>query len=339
MKPRDLAIVAAVVLIGGLAAVDALRSGAGSDTGGRSTTRADGDRQVYGDTATASIDGNARGFPSVAAPGSLVFTDAHDRCRLREVSVGTGIEFPLPRIETTCQIWPAPTGARVAYGLPASALESVPSVTPFRLVDLNHTARDLGEFEARLDLVVWSADGQRAGWCEADRRGFDYEVGGELTSVALCPRGYTPGGTVASIEGRRIVARTRTVFTASGDIDYFSWGEDGSLALLLDGQRLERRRGERLLQSAEIPQLARGLTPIMAPDNCGALFPVAGGVVDVVNLCLEEDFDFFRGTAAAWSPDRRWVAVADDDEIVFYRVDGEIGVLRWSVTASTVAWR
>lgn len=333
MRIRDLAIVAAVLALAVFAVADALRTD-GAPPASPTIEANDGTN----DAATTDTNDGARpeSFAGIPAPGSLAFTDAED-CRLREVDVGTGLEFPLPRIPTSCELWAPPNGERLAYGLGGSFGDAV----PFRFVDLNHSRRDLGAFQALFGFVTWSADGQRAAWCDNAREGFDYELGRDILRLARCPRAYTPAGEVAYVRGRRVLVDDRTVLTASGRVDHVSWGQDGSLALLLDGWRLERRQGTRVTHRANLPTRLRGRLPIMSPDNCAALFPVGGAEVHVVELCLESEIGPFRGTAAAWSPDGNWVAVADDDEIVFYpfgRRAVERDVARWHASARELAW-
>jgi hypothetical protein len=327
MKPRDLAIVAAVIAIAGFAAADALRS-SGVGTPSRPKT-------------TSSEPERAR-LSSVPAPGSLVFTDQSDRCRLREIDVGTGLEFPLPRIETTCEMSAAPAGSRLAYGLPVSPLEGDPEVKPFGFVDLVHTARELGAFEAVGGLVVWSPDGQRAAWCDGNRHGFDYEVGRDVARLAHCPRGYTTDGAVVRLEGRRIVAGGRTVYTSPGFIDHFAFGQDGSLAVLFDGIQLERWENGRRTSALRLPAAVQGYVPTFAPDNCRAFF-AARANVHVVDLgCPGRGVErrwAAPGTTAAWSPNARWLAVADLNEVAIYRVEGGEPVARWPFKAHALAWR
>lgn len=327
MKPRDLAIVAAIIAIAGFAAADALRSsGVGAPSRPTTTTAAPEERDD---------------FSAVPARGSIVFTDQSDECRLREVSVGTGIEFPLPRIETTCEIWAAPAGDRLAYGIPTPPLQGDPDVTPFAFVDLTHTNRELGAFEALFGSVVWSPDGQRSGWCDGDRHGFDYEVGREPLRVEGCPRGYTADGVVAHLEEGSIVAGGRKVFTTSSYIDYFSFAEDGSLAVLLDGIRIERWEKGRRTSALRSPPPVQSYLPTFSPDNCRALFAARASIYVVALGCPARAKPVWAvpGTAAAWSPDGRWIAVADLNEIVIYGADGGAPVARWPVKAHSLAWR
>jgi hypothetical protein len=332
VKTRDLAIVAAVVLIGGFAAADALRNRA-SDAPPRTAaaTRTEEDRRV-----TTSGDEAREQFPPLTAPGSLVFADAGGvGCQLREVSVGTGIEFPLPRIFTECELIASPRGDGIAYQ-PAGVFADVPEATVFRFLDLNHARRDLGAATALFGLIAWSRDGQRAAWCDRVGSGFDYELGREAVRLDHCPQAYTPQGRTAHTDGRRILVGDRVVFTSRSHIDHFLWSADGSLVVLVEGNRLERWDDGRRTAAVNLPDTVRGF-PILAPNDHFVAFTQPGLVVHVFDLERKRDWTV-PGQAAAWSPNGEWLAAAEDEAITFYDVAGTAGKVRWTVAASAVAW-
>ncbi len=351
MQLRNLAIVAAVVALAGFALVDALR-GPRSPTSPRSPTV---------ETTTAARDavtGRER-FRATRAPGSLVFLEG-EKCRLRRVVASSGSELPLPPVETACRIWAPRRGVRIAYRLPGLVGEAV----AFQFFDLNHPRRRLAGFRALFGVVAWSPDGQRAAWCAGPTLGFDYELGGRLDEVAGCPREYAPDGTVLVVAGNRIVAGDRTVVAAGGPIGALHRGSDGSLAALA-GDRIEVFRQGRLVRERRLRSQAIGAPLAFSPDNC-AVLAFRPGLVALIDLgcfrgrdavvtvspdnCVDRAVAMnsrcarypaphaFRGHAAAWSPDGRWVAVAEGDAIAFHRVVGRYSVVRWPVVAADLAW-
>jgi hypothetical protein len=46
----------------------------------------------------------------------------------------------------------------------------------------------------------------------------------------------------------------------------------------------------------------------------------------------------FEGSAAAWSPDGRWLVVAEPTAISFHRLVGGYRVVRWPAQAADLAW-
>ena len=355
MTFRDLAIVGAVVVLGGFAVADAFRANGGESPREAGTT-------ATSERRTSERRGSVpETFAAVRAPGSLVFTDADD-CRLREVSVATGTEFPLPPIATSCELWAPPAGERLAYGLGGSFGPAV----PFRFVDLNHVRRDLGAFQALRGIIAWSGDGQRAGWCDHSGKGFDYELGRELRRVRGCPRAYAPDSRPISNDGSFLRGHRGRVFRSSGHVDLASFGRDGSLALLVDGERFERWQDGRRTASTPLPAPLAGRLPILSPDNCAALFQLGPSIHLVELACFRGRNSFtnvspdncldrrrvtiarcarfrsprtFVGTAAAWSPDGRWLAVAaDEGTVLFHRVVGRYDVVRWDASARALAW-
>jgi hypothetical protein len=354
VSPRDLAIVAAVVALAGFAAADALRDGGQPSPRGRVTEPT----VASGETAATTDEERRETFPDVPTGGSLAFTSGDD-CRLRDASVSTGLEFPLPRIETNCDVWAPPVGNRLAYGL----LRSYGETFPIRFLDLGRPLADLGTFEAFSD-VVWSADGMRAAWCDTARTGFDYEVDHERRKLPFCPLAYTPAGGLAHTSDREVLVDGQTVLAAPGHIDQVAWGRDGSLALLLGATRIERLVNGRRAQEVRLPRPVTAGSVVFSPDNCAALvreqerirlvdvgcFRGRGAFTNISpDNCLSrrriprcERYPAprsFPGLAAAWSPDGEWIAVAELDSITFHRVVGRYDSVRWDASANGLAWR
>jgi hypothetical protein len=356
MNPRDLALVAAVLVLGAFAIVDALRSDASTTIATTAEKRPDtGPRRET--------------FPDLPAAGDLAFTTGDD-CRLRDFSVSTGLEYPLPRIETTCDLWAPPVGGRLAYAVGSADLAET---APIRFLDLGRPLLDLGDFRA-FSGVAWSHDGQRAAWCESATNGFDYEVGAwnietgrrAVRALAFCPRAYTPDGRLASTRDRELLVEGRRLLVARGHIDHVQWGRDGSVGLVLEGRWIERRVGRRITHALELPARFLYWPAVLSPDNCAVLVAQRRQVhiVDVgcfrgrdsiTNIspdnCLnrrQATFSrcarfrsprSFDGLAAVWSPDGEWIAVAELDEIAFHRVVGPYRAIRWEASANELAWR
>jgi hypothetical protein len=340
MKPSSLIVVVAVVLIGGFAAADAIRGRAERSTVVTAPTEAT-------QTTPTRLPGPEpqpdapRGWPIGTLQGSLVFTDASD-CHVRVIGLAGGREQPLSRFAGDCRLWVPPVGTRIAYGLgPASA----DGFSPFRVADLAQPTRELGGFRALFGVVVWSQDGQRVAWCGRRRTGFDLEIGGAAHRLLRCPSTYTPAGEIAAAVGNRLVVGNRTIFRAkgSGGITYAHYGTDGSLAVLVDGERLERWEGDTLTGSFAIPRDLQGSTPVLRFDNCAAAFPPIEGIgrIEVESLgCLPaREHSAFFGARAAWSPDGQWLAVTEPNRIAFHRIVGPEATIRWPAGAGDLAWR
>ena len=333
MKPRDLAIIVAVVLLGTLAALDALRSDGsapGQDASGTDTAA----QTETGPPARES-------FPAVPTRGSLAFTTGDD-CRLRDVSVSAGSEFPLPIIETACQLWAPPVTTRLAYTLRPTG---VGDLVPVRFLDPGRPGVDLGTFDTLFGAVVWSQDGQLAAWCDSSTSGFEYEVGQSdldtggfaVRQLDFCPRAYTHEGNLAYTVDRELVVEGETPVDVGFHIDQVAWGTDGSIGLVLDARthhRIERREGSRVTHRSRLTDIV-GLPVVFSPDNCAALM-VGDGSVRVIDVgCFRGAPLAYEGSAAAWSPDGQWVAIARAEQIVFQRLVGGDDAIVWDADEST----
>ena len=355
MSLRDFLIVGALVLLGGFAAADALLNDAPPESS-RALTDAPA---TTADTGPPERRGREL-FPRTRAPGSIVFLDGRD-CRLRQVVPSSGDELPLPEIKTACDLSAPPRGVVVAYRAGPRSGESL----PYRFVDLNHPRRELGGYRALFGAIAWSPDGRRAAWCASREQGFDYDVGRELRQTRGCPREYGHDGEPLVVQGERVLSGGRVVVRAGGSVWEVHRGDDGSLAVLVDGNRVERYEGGDLVASHP---LARGVSAArisFSRDNC-ALLAARSGVVALVDLgcfrgrgsvttvspdnCVDRSNATksdcarypapraFQGFAGAWSPDGAWVAVPEPDALAFHRVVGRYTVIRWPGSPRAVAW-
>jgi WD40-like Beta Propeller Repeat len=336
LRPRDFIIVAAVVLIAGFAAADALRGRTGEKaTSGPETTRVQTTpTRLPGPTPQPDAP---EGWPVGLLDGSVVFTNAGD-CRIRIIGLAGGTERPLARFLGTCDLWVPPVSDRVAYAL---GPPSGDGFTPFKLADLARPNADLGGFRALFGVVLWSPDGQRVAWCGRRQTGYDLEVGGPVRRLPACPVAYAPDSKIAYAVGNKLLVEDAAILQADGGITYAHFGTDGSVAIVVDGERLERYDGAGdLTAAAAIPQ---GRTPILSPRNCAALFkPFEGyGPIRLVELgCYHgRELRDLSGSDAAWSPDGAWVAVAEAEAITFHPVAVSGRTVTWPAGAADVAWR
>jgi hypothetical protein len=330
---RDFLILGAVLLVGGFAVADSLRS---EEAPERREARTTGTERSTTVSREQSRLGREK-LPDVpGAGGSLVFTDA-ETCAVREFDLPSGQEFPNLVRSSSCELWAAPVTYKVAVGVGPPARDAV----PFRFLDLTHPRRNLGGSRAYFGRLVWSADGQRAAWCTRPGVGFDVELGRGANRLRDCPAAYTPAGEIAYARGDSVVVGERVVQRASGGVTYVRFGTDGSLAVIVDGRRVERYVDGRLRGEAELHGALEGRIPILSPDNCAALVRTGSRMrlLDLGCSRVPDRSTLFPGTSAAWSPDGRWLAVAGTDEIAFYELARNGREIYWPVGASQVAWR
>jgi hypothetical protein len=338
VKGRDLLILLAVVLVGGFAVADALRSGDGSERASERPT-------TTNPTSTTSVVdppdedlGQAR-FPQVnGAGGALVITETGS-CAVREFDLPTGLEFRNVVARSTCQLWAAPVTAKVAVGIG----EPIGDAVPFRFIDLARPGRNLGNSEAAFGFLIWSEDGQRAAWCNRRLVAIDLEFRGPRRLLAECPAAFTPEHEVAFASGPNLVVAGRTVLTASGGITnvHYATDDGGSVAVMVEGRRIERYVGRRLTDALDLPERFQGRLPALSPDNCSAAFRFEDRIriLDVGCSPLGPSGSLFPGHAAAWSPDGRWLAVGGATELTFYDLAGEADTVTWPVGAVQIEWR
>jgi WD40 repeat protein len=352
-RARDLAIVAAVAALGAVALTDALRdrtTEAARD--GRAATAATTDEREAsattveeaqdGQTPTTTTDEGEASVPRLpggAASGLLAFT-VPGACELRAVDLRSGRMLELPRLETNCELYAPRVGTRVAYSVHD---DWGTSKRHFSVLDLENPRASFGDYLGY--WIAWSPDGSTLAWCDSLRSGFELSRGPRPKRLHQCPLAYDPSGAAASVNDRQqIVVGGRPLLRARAPVWHLAWGIDGSLAVLVEGGRLDRYEGGRLAGTASLtpPSNEHPATiwpPELAPDNCAAL-SVSGDVVRVIDLgCFQGGAPrTFRGVYADWSPDGEWIAVAEPDAVVFRRVVGREASVRWNVVAGQLAW-
>jgi hypothetical protein len=336
LKPRDLLtllVIGAVVVIGGFAAADAIRGNPRPERTSAPT--------IPVQTAPSRLPGPQPqpeappGWPEGVLDGALTFTDART-CDIRVIGLAGGRERPVAHFGSDCFLWAPPVGSRVAYGLGASSQDGL---HPFRIADLALPNQELGGYRALFGVVIWSDDAQRVAWCGRSRIGFDLEIGGPARRLPRCPVAYTRDDEVAYAVGNQVLVGDRPVFTADGGITYAKFGSDGSLAVVVDGEKLERWDGSSLT-TTKIPPGYQGTTPILRADNCAALLPIRQAV-QLIDLGCKPGLTnlSFAGSTAAWSPDGTWVATSNGVEIEFHRVVGGGLDITWPAAAAQMVWR
>ena len=326
-------MIGAVVVIGGFAAADAIRGNPRPERTSAPT--------IPVQTAPSRLPGPQPqpeappGWPEGVLDGALTFTDART-CDIRVIGLAGGRERPVAHFGSDCFLWAPPVGSRVAYGLGASSQDGL---HPFRIADLALPNQELGGYRALFGVVIWSDDAQRVAWCGRSRIGFDLEIGGPARRLPRCPVAYTRDDEVAYAVGNQVLVGDRPVFTADGGITYAKFGSDGSLAVVVDGEKLERWDGSSLT-TTKIPPGYQGTTPILRADNCAALLPIRQAV-QLIDLGCKPGLTnlSFAGNTAAWSPDGTWVATSNGVEIEFHRVVGGGLDITWPAAAAQMAWR
>jgi hypothetical protein len=339
LNPRDLLtllVIGAVVIIGGFAAADAIRGNPGpSRPPTTSTPVQSSPTRPPGPQPQAEAPA---GWPQGILRGTLTFTDARS-CAIRVIGLAGGRERPVANFAGDCSLWTPQLGTRLAYGLGESSPDGF---HPFRIADLGLPNADLGGYRALFGVVIWSTDGQRVAWCGRNRTGFDLEIGGPSRRLPRCPVAYTPDNRIAYAVGNEVLVENRVVYRAPGGVTYVHFGSDGSLVVVVDGDRIERIApdGTRVFEANLAPEY-QGRTPILRSDNCGALFRMNGGFVHLFDLGCTARLPgrTFQGTDAAWSPDGAWIALAQATSIAFQRVNGTRPQIHWPAHAVELAWR
>jgi hypothetical protein len=329
-------VIGAVVLIGGFAAADAIRGNPEPPRPPSTSTPVQ--------TSPSRLPGPKpqpeapAGWPQGVLHGTLTFTDARS-CGVRVIGLAGGRERAVAHFAGDCSLWTPQVGTRLAYGLGASSPDGL---QPFRIADLGLPNADIGGYRALFGVVNWSDDGQRIAWCGRNRTGFDLQIGGSSRRLPRCPVAYTPDNRIAYAVGNEVLVENRVVYKAPGGVTYAHFGDDGSLVVVVDGDRIERidPNGTRVFATDLAPEY-QGQTPALRSDNCGALFPTDGGFVQLLDLGCAPGLPTrsFPGTNAAWSPDGAWVALSQPTEIAFERVTGSRLEIHWPARAAELSWR
>jgi hypothetical protein len=331
LKGRDLAILAAVVLLGGFALADSLRSRGGEAREATTeTTRTD--RNGPERQADAPVN-----WPLGRLRGTLVFTDADD-CRVRVIGLGGGRERPVGMVAGMCELWAAPVGQRIASRTAGASTGEGPGW--FEIVDLAHTNRRLGEFKGLIGDVLWSPDAQRAAWCDHGGFGLELEVGQRRPRrLARCPLAYDADGRLAFAVGTRLLADDgRVLLEERHPITRAHWGSDESLLVVLADGTIRRYGADGAVDSLFDLPTDRAFKP--SPDNCAVLYEAEPARIDLAGIgCAGVLARSFFAFDAAWSPDGRWVAVADSDQIEFHEVVTGDESLVWPARARELDWR
>jgi WD40-like Beta Propeller Repeat len=369
-RARDLVIVAAVVVLGAVAFADALRgrtaeeprdgraanaattderdASATTDERDASATTDERDASATtveepqdGQTSTTTTDEgepSAPRLPDEAASGLLAFT-VPGACELRAIDLHSGRMLDLPRLETSCELNAPRVGTRVAY----STLDDEGFARkPFSILDLENPRASFGDYKGYLWLA-WSPDGSTLAWCDTPSSGFELSRGTRPKRLHRCPQEYDPSGVLASVNDRQeIVVGGRPLLRARRPVWQLAWGIDGSLAVLVEGCRVDRYEGGRLVGAASVPRSHCPLGDIssdLAPDNCAALSVSGDGVhLDDLGCFQGRAPQTFKGLEADWSPNGKWIAVAEADAVVFHRVVGREASVRWNVSTGQLAW-
>jgi WD40-like Beta Propeller Repeat len=326
-----------VVALGGDALADALREGPTTEEGRAS--------RAASAATTDEVEASTPRLPAGAASGLLAFTAA-GACELRAVDLSSGRMLELPRLETSCELNAPRVGTRVAY---STLDDEGGSKRRFSILDLENPRASFGDYLGYF-WIAWGPDGSTLAWCDSGRSGLELSRGKRPKRLHQCPQAYDPSGVLASVNDRQqIVIGGRPLLRARRPVWQLAWGVDDSLAVLVDGCRVDRYEGGRLVGAARVPRstpyFGRLDCPLgdissdLAPDNCAAL-TVGGGYVRLVDLgCFQGGAPRnFKGVHADWSPDGKWIAVAEPDAVVFHRVVGREASVRWNVVAGQLAW-
>ena len=227
--------------------------------------------------------------------------------------------------------------AKVAVGIGEPRGDAV----PFRFIDLSAPGVELGGGEALFGALSWSEDGQRAAWCNGQRIGFDLELGAGRRILPDCPSTYSPEGDIVYARGDRLFVEDRPGLQASGTITKVHYGSDGSLAVVVEGRRIERFEDGRLTHALDLQDRYHGRMPTLSPDNCSAAFRAGERMRVFVVGCsrLGPDGAVYPGHVAAWSPNGGWIAIGGPTELTFYDLTGETDPVVWPVGAVQISWR
>ena len=205
--------------------------------------------------------------PVPGVGGDFTFTEAGS-CAVREVDLPTGLVYLNVVRASTCELWAAPVTAKIAVGIGEPRGDAV----PFRFIDLSAPGVELGGGEALFGALVWSEDGQRAAWCTGQRIGFDLELGARRRQLPDCPTAYSPDGEVVYARGDRLFVEDRPGLQASGTITKVHYGSDGSVAVVVEGRRIERYVDGELADALDLQERYHGRQPTFSPDNCSAAY-------------------------------------------------------------------
>lgn len=306
-------------------------------------------------------------------PGQLVFAD--NDCRLGTLSLAR-LELGRPGIDTGCDVWAAPTGERAVTAMPGPEAAGT-GLRPLGLVDLaapSEIERELGE---AVGPVAWAPDGGSVAYCagaEGQVSIATLDLGsGDTASVAGCYPRFAPDGTLLRRPAADLLAEvwdgSGVVLTSDDLLEGFPRGPRSTLhvldydrnvtgTLVVTVRRSGPDRGDAIVELWEDGRLtaAADLPTTISPDGSrfgelvrfspdGSQVAVgsqpgrAGGPVIFVDLRLRRPtLRFDRQTGYAWSPDGAWLAVAQNDEILFYARESDEVVYRLPLQVTGLNW-
>jgi len=326
VRSSTIVLVACLIAIAGFALADALRD---ENDAGPAVAESE-------PTTTEQLE---RTLPPDLLTGRLVFIDGN--CGLAVIELTRAVIVRIPDVETNCALSAPVRVPRLAYGVGEIQVGPV----SYRVTDFSRPERVLGRLRARPGSLRWAPDGGRLAWCNPAGRGAELRLGRRVRPLPGCALAYTQGGEPVYGVGNRLVAGKRDQLPrTAGRITAAAFGADRSIAIALDGARIRVYRPGSDVVETPIPRRVRGVTPIFAPDNCGAIFltPHRGQPPRVLLIdlgCLGGRERDVSGRKAAWSPDGRWFAVAEERTIAFSRVDASRPVLRLPGTANQLVWQ
>lgn len=302
MRSSTILLVAGLVAIAGFALADALR-GESHDTPALAESEST--------TTRPEPPPFAGTLPPDLLSGRVVFTD--ENCDLGVVDLARAVVVRVRDVETNCALSAPVRSRRIAYGFGPLGRETL----SYRVTDFR---------------------------CSRGERGLELEIGGRERPLAHCPVGYTRDEHPVYAADRRLLAESHALVPPlPGQITAASIAADGSVAVVLDGKRVLLLKFEEVVET-RIPSRVRDVVPAFSPDNCGAIFltPHRGQPprVFLIDLgCLGGHERDLSGRRAAWSPDGRWFAVAEERTIAFYPVDASRPVLRLPGNANQLVWQ
>ena len=182
--------------------------------------------------------------------------------------------------------------------------------------------------------IAWGPDGSTLAWCDSLRSGFELSRSQRPKRLDHCPRAYDPSGVTAYVNDRQIVIDGRPLLRADRHLWRFAWGVDGSLAVVVDGQSTATRVDAWWARRACPAGDAR-------PHDIATLRPATGRPLGRRRRRQAGRPRLLPGPGAAdvqrlvadWSPDGKWIVVAEPDAVVFHRVVGREASVRWNVVA------
>ena len=332
MKGRDLLILAGVLLRG---RVRRGRCPAGYGDLGAPRGAADDDRAR--DDVDRGGTGDRSGFrpcPEREATSSSPRSDRAPcaRSTCRPASSSTGVVQA-----STCELWAAPVTAKVAVGIGEPRGDAV----PFRFLDLANPNRELGGGEALFGALsgARTASGRPgapvSGWASTSSSA----PAGASFRTARAPirpkaRSSTRGAIACS-------SRTGRACRRRGRSRRSHYGSDGSVAVVVEGRRIERYVDGKLTDALDLQERFHGRLPTLSPDNCSAAYRAGDRIriLDVGCSRLGPGGTIFPGHVAAWSPNGDWIAIGGADRADLLRPVGPAEPVVWPVGAVQIAWR